>query len=163
MRADRWRVTSSSGGNTVAAQQSTDRNMLTFNGTAGVPLQWDSGINATQQGYLNAGDSNGKQRLAYLRGDRSNELTSAGVGLFRVRKSVLGDIINSSTAWVGPPNTYAGSGAWTDKLNTAVAMPENAGGGQSYTAFRNLFNNRQKRGLCRLERRPAARVPHRRL
>lgn len=135
-------VCDSSGGNTVTAQTSANRNIITFNGTAGVPLRWTSGISSAQQGYLNAGDNKGAQRLEYLRGDRSNELTSAGSGLFRVRKSVLGDIINSGTAWVGPPAAYAGTGAWVDKLNPSATMAENDSSGQTYTTFRSSYNNR---------------------
>ena len=43
-------------------------------------------------------------RLNYLRGDRTNEVNTNGVGLYRARISVLGDIVDSSPTWVGPPN-----------------------------------------------------------
>lgn len=132
----------STGGNTVTAQAPTNRKIITFNGTTGVPLRWTNGISTTQQGYLNAGDSKGTQRLDYLRGDRTNELTSAGQGLFRVRKSVLGDIINSGSAWVGPPTAYAGIDTWVDNLNPTATMAENNSQGQTYADFRSKYNSR---------------------
>lgn len=50
----------------------------------------------------NVSDSKGSSRVDYLRGSRSAEGTSAGS--FRVRSSVLGDIINSTPAVVGAPS-----------------------------------------------------------
>jgi type IV pilus assembly protein PilY1 len=50
-----------------------------------------------------ATDEHGKDRVEYLRGERSLELGRAG-GMFRVRGSVLGDIINSNPVYVGPPS-----------------------------------------------------------
>lgn len=135
-------VCDSTGGNTVTAQKPDDRQILTYNGTKGVPFRWDGGLTTAQQGYLATGDSRGELRLDYLRGDRTNELTSAGTGFFRARTSVLGDIINSSSAWVGPPTVYAGMGTWTDKLNTSATMPENTGTAQTYADFRNAYNDR---------------------
>ena len=41
--------------------------------------------------------------LHYLRGVRTNEINSAGSGEFRARTGVLGDIVDSSPTWVGPP------------------------------------------------------------
>jgi type IV pilus assembly protein PilY1 len=45
-------------------------------------------------------DSLGPARLDYLRGVRTNEGTGAR---FRVRKEMLGDIVNSGVTWSGPP------------------------------------------------------------
>ncbi|CAJ0709420.1 Type IV pilus biogenesis factor PilY1 [Ralstonia mannitolilytica] len=77
----------------------------------GVPFTWAS-ISPNQQTSLstNPGNGNtdtyGQARLAYLRGDQSNEAASAGSsGLFRARSSVLGDIIGSAPTYVAAPST----------------------------------------------------------
>ena len=57
----------------------------------------------------------GQQRLEYIKGDQSQEQTSVGVGLFRVRKNILGDIINSSPVWVGYPANTRYQRTWRDK------------------------------------------------
>jgi type IV pilus assembly protein PilY1 len=110
------------------------RNILTWNGATGVPFEWTS-LTSAQQNTLDQGDVAplNANRLNYLRGDRSNEITPAGVGLFRAREGVLGDIIDSSPTWVGPPiSPY--SLQWLDLLNPAVPAPENTGT-QSFTQF----------------------------
>lgn len=133
-------VCDNTGGNIVSAQSPNSREMLTYNGNKGVPFRWSDGLESIQQGYLNAGDSKGELRLQYLRGDRTNEMDSLSNGLFRKRTSVLGDIINSSPAWVGSPTTYAGQENWSDQLNPTMTMPENSG--QTYQQFQNKYNNR---------------------
>ncbi|WP_158253762.1 pilus assembly protein [Chromobacterium alticapitis] len=116
--------------NNMTAQAS--RSILTWNGSQGVPFLWTS-LSAAQQSTLNS-DSNGQARLSYLRGSRSNEVNSQGVGLFRARNSVLGDIINSSPVWVGAPqNKYPN--AWTDKLYPSATMQENTSNAQTYGAY----------------------------
>nr|WP_225869983.1 PilC/PilY family type IV pilus protein [Glaciimonas sp. PCH181] len=111
----------------AAAQGSTARSVLSWNGAAGVPFQYGS-LSTAQQGLL--GTTDGTTRTAFLRGDRTNEITTAGVGPYRLRNSVLGDIINSSPTWVGPPSTnYTAAG--TDFV-TQKAIPEY---GAAYTAF----------------------------
>lgn len=69
-------------------------------------------------------DGNGTLRVNYLRGDRSNEQV-AGVGLFRRRNSIMGDIINSGPIYKSHPNTGisdAGYGAfyqsWAHRTGT---------------------------------------------
>lgn len=54
---------------------------------------------------VGATDSRGEARVAYLRGDRSNE--GSEVTKFRTRGSVIGDIINSSPVVVGTPGYLA--------------------------------------------------------
>jgi type IV pilus assembly protein PilY1 len=110
------------------------RNMLTWNGTSGVPFEWSSITNA-QQNTLDQGDVAPitANRLNYLRGDRSNEITPAGVGLYRAREGVLGDIIDSSPTWVGPPSSPY-SVQWLDLIHPAVPTPENTGT-QSYVQY----------------------------
>ncbi|MYN17045.1 pilus assembly protein PilY [Rugamonas sp. FT107W] len=82
---------------------------------AGIPFTWPA-LSAAQQAMLDqapaphtASDGLGERRVAYLRGDRSDEGT-----LFRRRSSVLGDSINSMPVLVGPP-----SGAVLDASYTA--------------------------------------------
>lgn len=75
------------------------RAILTHNGTGGVPFVWDS-LSAAQKTALNTSitgtvDAFGPQRLAYLRGDSSNEISNGGI--FRIRAGTkLGDIVNSA-------------------------------------------------------------------
>jgi type IV pilus assembly protein PilY1 len=81
--------------------------------------------------------------VAYLRGDRSNEQTPEASssttyqGVFRDRVSVLGDIIDSSPTWVGPPNAPYPN-AWADYYPpdaSADPMPENSAGATTYGTF----------------------------
>jgi type IV pilus assembly protein PilY1 len=120
------------------------RQILTWSGTAGIPFEWGS-LSSTQQTQLDTGDSSlspvppAAARLAYLRGDHSNELPPASTGsFFRDRASVLGDIIDSSPAWVGPPSaTFPVT--WQDNYGTnsttlpSSTPPENSG--QTYAAY----------------------------
>ncbi len=117
----------------IAAEGPTQRTMLTFNGTSGIPLEW-SNLPTAMQNTIDAGDAApfNANRLNFLRGDRTNEQNSAGVGLFRTRASVLGDIINSSPTWVGAPGVNYPL-TWSDRIAAGGAFPENAG--PTYTAF----------------------------
>jgi type IV pilus assembly protein PilY1 len=75
------------------------RTILTNDGAGGVPFEWNS-LSAGEQTALNTNggggvDGLGSLRLAYLRGDGSNELVNGGT--FRNRQSTkLGDIISSA-------------------------------------------------------------------
>lgn len=78
-----------------------------------IPFQW-SDLTAAQQAALNVvpfsspstSDTNGANRLAYLRGDQS--LEGAASGSFRKRDlTILGDIANSTPAYVGPPTRFS--------------------------------------------------------
>jgi type IV pilus assembly protein PilY1 len=51
---------------------------------------------------------------------------------FRARTSVLGDIVDSSPTWVGPPSAPYPA-VWTDALYPSQTMTENSG--QTYSAF----------------------------
>ncbi len=123
------------------------RNMLTYNGTQGVGFEWTSStsgsaITSTQQNTLDQGDPAPitANRLNYLRGDRSNEVNTLGVGLYRARDGVLGDIVDSSPTWVGPPaSPYAAT--WKDLLVTTDVMGENSGT-QSYTQYLGVAQTR---------------------
>jgi type IV pilus assembly protein PilY1 len=110
----------------VAAQDPTARTILSWDGTQGIPFEWNN-LSTAQQAALDSGDATAgtANRLNYLRGDRSNEVNPQGVGLFRPRESVLGDIMDSSPTWVGPPQLpYAVS--WGDSLWPAAVNSENA-------------------------------------
>lgn len=85
-------------------QSPSDRVIITYNDDDGdgVPFQW-SELDGGQKDDLNTApngtqDGNGQSRLAYLRGDRSEE----GVSL-RTRGAVLGDIVHSTPVFVGDP------------------------------------------------------------
>lgn len=121
-----------------SAEAPTSRVIMSWNGNTGIPFEWNNlTTGATgQQATLDQGDptppAHGANRLNYLRGDRSNEQNAFGVGLYRARTSVLGDIIDSSPTWVGPASLpYTGS--FADKIGQSPGFPENTG--QSYTTF----------------------------
>ncbi|MES2990526.1 MAG: PilC/PilY family type IV pilus protein [Pseudomonadota bacterium] len=115
------------GAASVTAQAPSARAMLTWNGTAGAPFEW-ANLTTPQQASLTAGDAASTDlRLRYLRGDRSNEVANAGT--LRTRTGVLGDIVNSSPTWVGPPSAKYPN-TWTDALYPAATALET-----SYATF----------------------------
>ncbi|HEX3847344.1 MAG TPA: PilC/PilY family type IV pilus protein, partial [Steroidobacteraceae bacterium] len=139
---------------TQAAQGSSSRVIMSFapSSTAstssapgpgsGIAFQW-ANLTSTEQAALDTGDSThsalpqAAYRLNYLRGDRTQEQTPSTTnptqfnGLYRDRTSVLGDIIDSSPVWVGPPQaTFPGT--WADGL-WGGTQAENSG--QAYTTF----------------------------
>jgi len=134
----------------------TSRVILSYNGTTGVPFEAPGagGITAAQLTNLDLGDtsSSNLNRLNYLRGDTTNELSNAatpcpqyvapttgttgtpGTPCFRPRDSILGDIVDSSPVWVGPPQSpYVA--VWRDKINPSDPNPEAQSGAQTYQAF----------------------------
>ncbi len=80
---------------------STARNIATWNpdlnigAGGGAPFQWSS-LSASQTTQLGSSAT-----LQYLRGDQSQELQNGGA--FRNRSHILGDIVNSTPLYVGPP------------------------------------------------------------
>jgi len=122
----------STGVTSLSAEAPSSRTILTWNGSQGVPFEWNS-LTAAQKSVLNVGDGNGANRLDFLRGVRSNEVNALGVGSFRTRGGVLGDVIDSSPTWVGPPQTYSSTVSWVDQLYPTATAPEASG--QSYAAF----------------------------
>jgi type IV pilus assembly protein PilY1 len=127
-------------GTPTTAISPTDRVIITSNGTQGVPFRW-ANLTATQRSALTAGDGTTTQaRFDYIRGDRSLELTSTGTGRFRARNSVLGDIINSSPAFMGPP-AAAYPDVWVSRINSSATFPENIGTA-TYSNFVNAFRTR---------------------
>ncbi len=88
----------------------SNRNIITHNGTKGVPFTW-SNLTATQRSSLAAsGDISGydQYRVAYLRGqDKINtDGTPISLNIFRKRSSVMGDVVNSSPVYVGAPSLF---------------------------------------------------------
>lgn len=97
----------------------------------GVPFQW-ANMSLTMEDDLNmsptgAPDADGASRLAYIRGDRTKEIS----GKFRERISMLGDLVNSGPVFVGPPNL-----AWKDR----APFPT---GDDAYSKFKELYIDRQ--------------------
>jgi type IV pilus assembly protein PilY1 len=134
-------VTTGASGPTNATPGTLARVMMTWDTTnnVGIPFEWTSGsgnLNANQEANLDALDSTQTStRLFYLRGSRTNEVNTSGVGLYRPRSSILGDIVDSSPTWVGPPIAPY-TATWTDRLQTSDSMGENTGTQtyQQYTA-----------------------------
>lgn len=136
----------------VSAQLWSSRVMLTWSDSAGtgIPLEW-SNLSPTEQADLTAGDSSQTEnRLDYLRGARGNEIPTtgpSGTQIYRDRDSVLGDIVDSSSTWVGPPSkmafsAYESPATWHDKLYPTATMPENSSN-SSYDAFAQAQEQRQ--------------------
>ncbi|NMM09759.1 MAG: pilus assembly protein PilY [Polaromonas sp.] len=129
----------------MTPQSPVKRVMLTWSGLAGtpsvgspavgIPFEWTS-LSSSQQTALTSGDASAtSDRLNFLRGDRTKELTTTGANMYRMRTSVLGDIIDSSPTWVGGPSApYAD--VWVDSTQpraAASALPENAA--SPYSSF----------------------------
>ena len=126
----------------IAAEGPASRTILSWNGSSGIPFEW-SNLTAAEQSALDTGDGtpiNGN-RLLYLRGDRTHEQNSLGVGLFRTRTSVLADIVDSSPTWVGPPSSSFPT-AWQDDLHSSATMPENSSGAETYASFMSTYQTR---------------------
>lgn len=116
-------------GANVTAQASAQRAILSWNGSTGIPFQYNS--LATKEQTALGGATDGPKRVSYLRGDRSNERTPTGSGIYRKRDGILGDIVNSSPTWVGNPvSPYGDPGR--DLLRT-TNIPEL---GEPYKAFK---------------------------
>lgn len=127
------------------------RQMITWDSVnnTGIPLEWpgSSGITPAMESIIDAGDSsqNGS-RLNYLRGERVNEIGgTAKTNLYRARLSVLGDIVDSSPTWVGPPQTYHNMDSWVDAIygpgsgaTSPITAKENSG--QKYSDFQAMYS-----------------------
>lgn len=85
---------------------STSRFIATWNPTlnvtsgGGVPFLW-ANLNTTQQAQLQPSDTQGSNRLQYLRGNTALEQRNGGP--FRNRSYILGDIVYSQPLYVGKP------------------------------------------------------------
>jgi type IV pilus assembly protein PilY1 len=95
----------------IPAANLTNRFVMSFNGTAGFSWSDFTTLPTAQRAKLsvNSGgtaDTEGLNRMLYLRGDRTNEGTT-----FRVRNSRLGDIVNSNIWYTGKPASgYSANG-----------------------------------------------------
>jgi type IV pilus assembly protein PilY1 len=132
-------ATTNTSGPTAPVPTFDRRVMLSWDTVAqnGIAFEW-ANLNSAQQAALDAGDVGNTTitaayRLNYLRGDRSNEITTLGSGLYRARDGILGDIVDSSPNWVGPPSS-AYTAVWSDRLAPTTTMPENTGS-QNYLQF----------------------------
>ena len=125
MTAENWN-------NATSGTNAAGRVMLTWDpvGKTGEAFEWGS-ITTVQKTALGV-----QTRLNYIRGDRSNEITSTGTGLYRARDAVLSDIVDSSPNWVGPPqNPYSLVNQWVDMIYPVATAPENATGAQTYAQY----------------------------
>jgi type IV pilus assembly protein PilY1 len=134
-------------GQATTVEGPTSRQILTWNGSTGVPFQFNN-LSLAQQVTLDALDPTLNLgavanalcfphcRLDYLRGDRTFEVNPFGLGLFRDRTDVLADVVDSSPVWVGPPNAVMPK-TWLDRAHPTSALPtpypEN--GGPSYATY----------------------------
>ncbi len=101
-------ITSKWLGSSILASQitTTGRQIITYDAASETasPFQWGN-ITAAQQTALHTlngtNDGLGSQRLGYLRGDNSNEVSNGGS--FRNRTSPYADIVHSDPEYVPPP------------------------------------------------------------
>lgn len=106
------------------------RNIFSFDGNVGMNFTTYANLTTAQQADLNMGpsgspDALGEARMNYIRGSRSDE---DGGNYFRLRASVLGDIVHSGPVYVGHPNLGWGDAApfptsslYSDFKNTSRA------------------------------------------
>ena len=125
-------ATTGTTGVTSATPAPAARVMLSWDTTnsVGVPFLYpgaSAGISTAEASTLDALDATQTSaRLLFLRGVRTSEVNVSGVGSFRSRTSVLGDIVDSSPTYVGQPNLpYATT--WSDRLQPSDSMVENTG------------------------------------
>jgi type IV pilus assembly protein PilY1 len=113
-----------------------------------IPFEW-ANLSSSAQGLLDTGDTAplNSSRLDYLRGNRGTPTapleqiptsTTTFIGNFRARASVLGDIVDSSPTWVGPPQAGFPN-SWADLIHASGACgtcdPMNENSGESYGTF----------------------------
>ncbi|MCC7039177.1 MAG: hypothetical protein IT516_02580 [Burkholderiales bacterium] len=82
------------------------RRIVTMNGTAGVPFQWDD-ISTAQRASLAPGATQQKKLIAYLRGGNSysgTPIEGTSIGQFRKRYGAMGDISNAKPVIVFEPD-----------------------------------------------------------
>lgn len=103
----------------LETKTANNRNIFTSNESKGVPFLWDE-LTESQQNDLRINpdgssstdndDQKAKARLAFLRGERINEVdtdgTQTGTYSFRKREKLLGDIIHSTPVFVGEPELF---------------------------------------------------------
>ncbi|CAK0737796.1 type IV pilus assembly protein PilY1 [Gammaproteobacteria bacterium] len=91
--------------NTGTFPTSANRNIYTWNGTAGTVFDvtnWGNLSTSQKTALQNGGTiADGQDRLNWMRGDQSNEQPN---GALRTRTKLLGDIVNSNPVFVGVTN-----------------------------------------------------------
>lgn len=108
----------------------TGRKIFTYDAANGDGqiFKWSS-LTATQQAALDlspvtsTADGNGEDRVEYIRGNDAKEQKKTN-GIFRDRDYKLGDIVNSSPVYVGPP-----------LFNYSDSIVNIGGGDESYNTF----------------------------
>jgi len=93
-------------GDLLDTRSYTGRNIFTFDGSAGLAFNSFSNLTRAQQDDLNTDASGNNDRLGsarfnYIRGYRGDENSGNN---FRIRDSVLGDIVHAGPVYVGQPN-----------------------------------------------------------
>ncbi len=118
-------------GKRVSKTKPGDRVIISRNSDGSpIAFRWNSSLDSTRKASLKQPyNSLGSARLNYLRGARGKEVAKGNGGIFRNRKSVLGDIISSVPTYVGPPERFYFS-------STDFAE------GDSYAAFKTTYINR---------------------
>jgi type IV pilus assembly protein PilY1 len=151
-------------GPSSAQDPDSGRTILSWNGSNGIAFKYanlSTSATYNEQANMDYGDLAPNSsptatnagpptdaRVEYLRGVRADEQTPTGNGPytpatnpsgFRARTSVLGDIVDSSPTWVGPPSVTFPT-TWSDYLHSSIAMPENSG--TSYSSFKTTYQSR---------------------
>ena len=115
------------------ARDHSTRVVITYNDASdeGIAFSWGATtpLSSEQQRLLNngtiaaaAGDGLGKDRLNFLRGDRTKEEKNGGK--FRNRKTIQGDIVNSAVWYAGPPaSNYSFDGYSSFSRTNKVRKP----------------------------------------
>jgi type IV pilus assembly protein PilY1 len=129
----------------------TSRQILSWNGSTGVGFEYGN-LSTAQQATIDQGDVttglcnastnySSADRVNFLRGVRSCEVNTTGVGELRRRSSVLADIMDSSPIWVGSPGAPY-TQTWSDRINGSDPLPENGASAQNYPTFSQQWQNR---------------------
>ena len=123
--------------NWSSASPSSTRNIFTYNGTEGVVFSAANyaNLSANQQNDLKAGpdlvgisgEDEAKKLIDYIHGDKSNEGTADTN--YRARSNLLGDIVNSTSVYVGVPELN-----WPD--NSDNNFFGGSGTGDNYSDFK---------------------------
>ena len=131
----------------TAVEDPMSRVILTSNGTASATVSpgmefTSTNLTKKQGGLMGSTTADTTYRVAYLRGDRSQEVGTTGASAnYRKRDGVLGDIRNASPVWVGPPTTTSYTATGYDKIGkTTIAEL-----GTSYTTF--IANNKTRTNI----------------
>ena len=119
-------------GHNVSKIEPTDRVIITRDEDSNPKaFRWAAlKANGVQRASLNQMDGLGDARLNFIRGERSQEIGKGNGGIFRNRKSLLGDIISSVPTYVGVPSRF---------YHGSADFPE----GATYTSFKTAYGGRE--------------------